>query len=262
MERFYLIAAVLAVCILAIAGTTAVFGQSTGQWTTNYFPNTGWAGNPVFTQVTPTLSFNWGTGSPGPNIPADNWTSRSNNTSYFYAGTYRFNVLADDEAVLVIDNITYLDTRGLGLSGKTQVVDIAMTEGNHNIRVDFREFTGNAYLTVNWVILKPGSGTPAPPSSTPLPYPLVPTSQATVVTQFGDYTPCIQANSHQSNCFQSDGAWNSPNLGSIQMEPAITVWMNCEPPDADTTWTTDPNTNPVTTRGFRCSKTLAGWFPR
>ena len=90
----------------------------------------------------------------------------------------------------------------------------------------------------------------------------MPPSQSSVQTQFGDYTPCIQQGIHQSNCFQSDGAWNSPNLGSIQLEPQIQVWMNCEPADSDKTWVTDNRTNPVTTRSYRCSKTLAGYFPR
>jgi len=82
-----------------------------------------------------------------------------------------------------------------------------------------------------------------------------------VQSNFGDYTPCIQQNSHQSNCFHSDGAWNSPNVGSVQMEPKITIWGNCEPADKDVTWTVDQNSDPMKTHKFRCSKTLAGWFP-
>ena len=83
----------------------------------------------------------------------------------------------------------------------------------------------------------------------------MPPSSSKVVTQYGDYTPCIQQNIHQSNCFVSDGAWDSPNLGSIQMEPQITSWNICV---ADTTETyTNPNGQP---QSYNCSKTLAGWF--
>ena len=262
MKRFYLIATVLLVAVLIIVGTTAVFGQSGNQWRVDYYPNTNWAGNPVLTQFTSALNFNWGTGSPGPNMPVDNWTMRATSTAYFYSGVYQFNILADDEVTLTIDNVVWLNTVGQGQSGKTQIINIPMTQGNHNIQVDFREFTGTAYLYVTWGIVKDGTVTPAPPpNATPLPYPLVPSSETSVQTKYGDYTPCIQQNSHQSNCFVSDGAWNSPNLGSIQMEPKIEVWQNCEPADKDVTWTTDPNTDPITTHVYRCSKTLAGWFP-
>ena len=117
----------------------------------------------------------------------------------------------------------------------------------------YREFTVDAYIYLSWLFLNGGTPPPPPPPSSP--YPPVPPSSSKVVTQFGDYTPCIQQNIHQSNCFVSDGAWNSPNLGSIQMEPQITSWNVCV---ADTTKTyTNPNGQP---QSYNCSKTMAGWF--
>ena len=78
-------------------------------------------------------------------------------------------------------------------------------------------------------------------------------------TQFGDYTSCIQQGQHQSQCFQSNGAWNAPNMGSIETEPQIQIWGNCEP-DSVTTFqmSCDPEEPP---ESFKCSKTGAGWFP-
>ncbi|MGL4650444.1 MAG: hypothetical protein ACRC1H_13635, partial [Caldilineaceae bacterium] len=79
-----------------------------------------------------------------------------------------------------------------------------------------------------------------------------------VQTRYGDFTPCIQANNHQKTCFVSDGAWDSPNFGSIEMEPAITQWGNCV---ADTV----QNRQLYVERPPQpaaCSKTEAGWFPR
>jgi hypothetical protein len=166
--------------------------------------------------------------------------------------------------VLWVDNVIYLDTRGRGQSGKTLTLDLPMSEGWHALRVDFRQYTGTSFLFVSWVFVKPsGGGTivPSPTPGVPLAYPIPPASAPSVKTQFGDYTPCIANGWHQSKCFVSDGAWNSPNVGSIEMEPQITIWGNCQPPDSDTTWTTNVNTNPPTTGTFRCSKTLAGWFP-
>ncbi len=263
MKRLIVLLTIAAVLILGVAGTSVVMSQSSNLWQVFFYPNTSWSGNPVFTQQVPALNYNWGTLPPGPNMPSTNWTATATTSAYFYSGVYRFSVLADDEAVLWVDNTIYLDSRGQGQSGKTLVLDLPLTEGWHNVRVDFRQYGGTSYLFVSWGINKPGSVTPIPsPTPSNLPYPLAPASATSVKTQFGDYTPCIANNLQQANCFVSDGAWNSPNQGSIQMEPMITIWGNCQPADSDVTWTTNPNTNPVTTTSFRCSKTLAGWFPR
>jgi len=97
--------------------------------------------------------------------------------------------------------------------------------------------------------------TPVPPIGSA--YPPLPPSVATLQTKFGDYTPCIQQNIHQANCFVSDGAWDSPNLGSIQMEQQIASWVHC-PPDTVSTFQIANGQD----RTFVCSRTEAGWFPR
>ena len=261
MKRLHLITIVIVVGLLVLVGATTLFAQSGNQWRMDFYPNLDWAGAPVYTQYSTNLNYDWGANSPGPNISAANWTMRATSNTFFYAGMYRFNILADDEVVLIIDNVVYLDTRGKGQTGKNQVVDIPMTQGNHNLEVDYRQYTGPGYLYVSWGYFKPGGGTPVPTPGKPLPAPLPPASATSVQTKYGDFTPCIQQNLQQANCFHSDGAWNSPNVGSIQMEPKITVWGNCEPADQDVTWTVDPNSDPIKTHQFRCSKTLAGWFP-
>ncbi len=198
--------------------------------------NPDWAGNPVLSQQVPLVWFNWGTGSPGANVPVDNFTARFDTNAFFYAGTYRFTITADDEFALLF------------------------VQGNSNVSVLYREFTGAAYITVTWQYIKGDTGSPPPPPPPPPSNTCSPPSASSVQTQFGDYTPCIQQNIHQVNCFQSNGAWNAPNQGSIQMEPQITIWGNCV---ADTTTSfpvsCDPNVPMVP---FNCSKTEAGWFPK
>ena len=254
MKRILLSAALVAVCLAALAAPA--LAQSGNTWTIDYFNNTDWAGSPVMTQWSSWISFNWGLGSPGPAVPVDNFTARMTTDAFFYAGTYQFSAVADDEIAVIVDGVTYLDTRGRGQSGKSFAFNVPMTwQGNHRVEVLYREFTVDAYVFLSWVYLS-GSVTPPPPPPTST-YPPVPPSSTTVVTQFGDYTPCIQQSIHQANCFVSDGAWNSPNLGSIQMEPQITSWNICV---ADTTTTfTNPNGQP---QSYNCSKTMAGWFPR
>ncbi len=258
MKRLLIIAllAIVALLPLAAQAPTPASAQSGNMWTAWYWNNPDWAGNPVLTQQVPLVWFNWGYGSPGANVPVDNFSARFDTNAFFYAGTYRFTITADDEFALMVNNVTFLDTRGAGRSGKTMTVDIPFVQGNSNISVLYREFTQMAYITVNWQLIKSGANPtpiPPPPSNS-----CFPPSACRVQTRFGNYTPCIQQGIHQANCFQSDGAWDSPNQGSIQMEPQITVWGNCV---ADSTAqfqvSCDPN---VPTASFNCSKTEAGWF--
>lgn len=254
---FILLVAVL-VLTLSLSGGI-VTAQSTSPWTLFYYNNPNWTGSPLFTSTAPSLNFNWNGASPAPNIPGRNWSMAATTSTYFYGGQYQFNALADDEVLLMIDNAIVIDTRGKNQVGKQQIQQWGLSEGMHTVQVNYRQFGGTSYLYVNWSYLKPG------PNPTPtlqhLQYPLAPASATSVTTPYGNYTPCIQQNIHQSNCFVQNGEWNSPNLGSIQMEPQITIWGNCSPADKDVTWTVNPNTSPPQTRSFRCSKSLAGWFP-
>ncbi len=263
MKRKLFISTALALCLVLFSLPGGmVSAQSGNWWHVDYYPNTDWAGNPVFGQDVQMLWFNWGSGAPGPNMPSSNWTNRATSNVYFYSGTYRFQILVDDEIFFQIDNVTRLDTRGAGASGKTFYVDIPMSQGNHYVRADFRQFTGDAYEYVTWTYLGGGSPQPAPPPTPPPSgntsgYPTIPNSATSVQTQYGDYTPCIQQNVHQVNCFVPNGQWNSPNEGSIQMEPQIEVWGNCSNEQVQTYWI--PATNQ--TKQYKCSKTEAGWYP-
>jgi len=254
---FVLLGAGLALALSLSNGIAAA--QSANPWTLFYYNNPDWVGNPVFTGSAPNLNFNWNGASPAPNVPGANWSMAATTSTFFSAGQYQVSVLADDEVLLMIDNAIVIDTRGRNQVGKQQIAQWGLSQGTHNIQVNYRQFGGASYLYLNWSVVKPG---PNPTPTAPhLQFPLAPASATSVTTPFGDYTPCIQQNIHQSNCFVQNGEWNSPNLGSIQMEPQITIWGNCSPADADITWTVNPNTNPPQTRTFRCSKSLAGWFP-
>ena len=115
LTRIALALGAIAVAFLLLRPALA---QSGNQWRIDYFNNTNWAGAPVYTQFTYTANMNWGLGSPGPNVPADNFTARFTTTPFFYSGVYRYTITADDEFVLYIDGVTYMSTIGAGLSGK------------------------------------------------------------------------------------------------------------------------------------------------
>ena len=265
MKRLLILATVIVTCLASLVTAQPVAAQNGNQWRVDYYPNLDWAGYPAATFATGLVAFNWGSNPPAYGMPAQDWTARMTTDAFFYAGLYRFTVQADDEIALFIDGVTYLDTRGQGQSGKTFTIDIPLNQNYHRVQVDFRQYSGAAYLYVNWVYSK-GAGTqpptqlpaPLPPSgSQPAPGTMPMPSPPSVVTQFGDYTPCIQQNLHQSQCFQSNGAWDSPNMGSIEMEPKIVLWGNCQS-DSIQTIQLYQNTPP---QAAKCSKTEAGWYP-
>jgi hypothetical protein len=256
MNKYLRTVAVAALVLVLLASTFAPATAQTGNmWQVNFWPNPDWAGNPTATSFVSTLTFDWGEGSPMPGIPSDNFTARATTSGWFAAGTYNFSVQADDEASLAIDGIVRVSTFGAGMSGKTVTISMSLAEGWHTLQVDYREFTGLAYLFVTWSL----QGQTTPPSGGGSSGgPLVPVPSATtVVTQYGDYTPCIEQNIHQKFCFVPSGAWDSPNYGSIEMEPQIVFWGNCV---ADTVVTMQLYQNQPA-QPASCSKTEAGYYP-
>jgi hypothetical protein len=253
----------LLLALTSLFGVQFALAQSGNSWRVDFFANPDWSGAPAYTTFTNSIAYNWtGMANPAPGVPADNFSARFTTSAFFYAGTYNFSVTADDEIVLYVDGNPRLDTRGQGLSGKTIVATVNLTQATHNIQLDYRQYTGPAYVFLKWEIAKaPTPPTPVPATPVPAPTPVAancPASASSVTTQFGNYTPCIAQGLHQASCFQSNGAWDAPNLGSIQMEPKIEVWGNC-------------TANKIETRQLYCnaapqsavcSRTEAGWFPR
>lgn len=266
MKRILTLLAVITVALAGVLGAGPAAAQSSNVWQINYFPNLDWAGAPVYIAYASTPSFNWGSDTPpAPGMPAQNWTASMTSSTFFYGGTTRFQITADDEFALLIDGITYASTIGTGQSGKTIVADVVLSQGNHFVQVNYRQYTAAAYLYVSWQYLK--SPTPVPPPSGPVPPPSGPQPPPATtfpppatgpVTEFGDYTRCAQQQIHQVNCFQSNGAWDAPNTGSIETEPQIVRWMNCTP-DSVTTIQLYPN---QAAQSAACSKTGAGYFAR
>jgi hypothetical protein len=241
--------------------SSPVLAQSGNVWSAYFYNSPDWTGYVAHMESVPLIAYNWGTGSPAPSVPQDLFSASFVSQAFFYAGTYRFTTTADAEVALMVDNVIYLDTRGQGQAGKSQVVDIDMWQGNHQIQILYREYTEVAYVYVTWSYLKPPyAPTPTPPivETTP-PSSCTPQSVASLQTQYGDYTSCIANGLHQSACFQSSGQWDSPNLGSIETEPPIRIWMACTP-DSVATFpvSCDPDVPP---EEFKCSKTGAGYYP-
>lgn len=140
--------------------TTAVQGQNNVSWTGQYFGNPDFQTPVVATRVDSDISFNWGYDAPLFGMPSDNFSVRWFSSAYFSAGTYRFTARADDYIRVVVDNNTVLDTFTPRRVDEVVLTEVTLTEGFHNIRVDYREVSGPAFLRLDWTLLQ-AAQTPA-----------------------------------------------------------------------------------------------------
>jgi hypothetical protein len=251
MKRILLSAAFAAVCLVALAVAQPAMAQSGNTWKADYYYYPDLTGY-VRTEYPQMIWFDWGYGAPS-GLPADNWSARFTTDAFFNEGTYQFMIQADDEFVLYIDGAQRYSTVGQGQANKPQYLNLWMGYGNHYIEIIYHEVTVTASIFVNWSFVS-GGGTPPPPPPPANVPPLPPDQAPPLVTDYGDYTYCMQQNIHQVNCF-GDGYWDL-NSNSVASERQIESWTRCT---ADQTGTyLDSNGE---AKSYNCSKTQAGWFP-
>lgn len=120
-------------------------------WRSSFFANRDLAGAPVMAVDLPSINFNWGNGSPGDNVPSDNFSARFERTLDFSYGTYEMAVTMDDGARLYIDDQLVLNDWNIG-SARTQVVRQVLS-GSRRVRLEYFEATGTAqvHFSINLV---------------------------------------------------------------------------------------------------------------
>lgn len=151
------------------------------QWRAQYYNNTGLGGSPVAAMYVPRsayqLDLNWGTGSPAPGVNADYFSAVFEGSFYFAAGDYNFATQVDDGARIYIDNILVVDAWSDGPKERSNRFN-SIGVGYHNVRVEYYEQTGNAYVRAWWTLAGSTAPTPTPTpgggSVPPPPGPIVP----------------------------------------------------------------------------------------
>jgi len=152
-------------CIPGAASKPPAFPQFRGE----YFNNANLAGAASLTRNDKVIDFNWGVGWPDPRINADNFSVRWTRTLYFNAGNFRLTARADDGIRVFVDNVLLID-EWHAASGATYTRDIVLATGNHTLRVEYFEATGNASAFFTWARIDGAPGpAPTPGGSTPNP---------------------------------------------------------------------------------------------
>ena len=135
-------------------------------WNVEFFNDPYLNGTPVLRRQDASINFNWGTGSPAAGVNADNFSARWSTSGSLPSGTYRFVITADDGIHLWVDGRLLIDTYDDPRPAEQLSVDVVLSGGHHNLQIDYREATGDAYIFVNWGL---ASNVPLNPAPAPLP---------------------------------------------------------------------------------------------
>ena len=141
---------------LQTAVAYAAAPAQTTEWRGEYYDNVNLNGTPLVRHDTK-IDFDWGSGSPMKGIHADNFSVRWTRQLDFEARTYRFNVRVDDGARLWVDGQLLIDQWNDG-AARTYTVEKAMTKGQHQLRLEMYERTGQASITFSRKALDAPSG--------------------------------------------------------------------------------------------------------
>jgi glucose/arabinose dehydrogenase len=117
-----------------------------------YFNNRTLSGTPTLARNDSAINFDWGGGSPDPLINVDNFSARWIKNQYFSAGNYQFTTSADDGVRLYIDGNLVLD-KWIDQANTTYNTTVALTSGDHAIKMEYYENGGQALAKLSWDIV-------------------------------------------------------------------------------------------------------------
>jgi sulfur transfer complex TusBCD TusB component (DsrH family) len=121
-------------------------------WRGEYFNNATLSDLPVVVRDDNEIKFEWQGNSPHPLLIADRFSARFKRTWYFNAATYRFHLAGDGGVRLWVDGNLVID------QWKDQLYteytkDIALSAGNHTLKVEYYEDGGWASVKLWWETL-------------------------------------------------------------------------------------------------------------
>jgi PKD repeat protein len=118
-------------------------------WKAEYYDNRKLKGDPVLVRNETEIDFNWGSGSPGAEVPADDFSARWTRKVKFESGTYIFRVRVDDGVRLWVGDIKVIDSWQDG-SSRWIEAEHNIDEDKHRVKVEYYERGGGARIEVDW----------------------------------------------------------------------------------------------------------------
>ncbi|OQA27306.1 MAG: Xylan 1,4-beta-xylosidase precursor [Verrucomicrobia bacterium ADurb.Bin345] len=117
-----------------------------------YFNNMNLEGEPVLTRVDAQLDFNWGDGSPAPEVPRDQFSARWTGTfTPDKSGRYALGMTTDDGCRLFLDGRPIVDS-WIDQAGITRSQVLELEAGHaYDIRAEYFENSGGASARLGWL---------------------------------------------------------------------------------------------------------------
>ncbi len=122
-------------------------------WRGEYFDNRTLEGDPVLVRNDEVIDFNWRNGSPDEEVPVDNFSVRWTREVEFESAIYNFRVRMNDGARLWVDDQLAIDGWEDG-TNRVLTLDLAMSEGEHDLRLEYYEHSGEARTSLRWAKLE------------------------------------------------------------------------------------------------------------
>jgi len=142
-------------------------------WLASYWNNRTLSGAPTVTRVDADVNFNWGVGSPAPEIAVDNFSARWTRTlAVTQPGSYRFTLNSDDGSRLFIDGELVINAWYDHGPARTFSATRTLSAGSHEVRIEYYERSGAAVARFGWA---PVGGATVQPTTPPVSAPSIPT---------------------------------------------------------------------------------------
>ena len=117
-----------------------VSSDASSAWKGEYFNNKDFAEPAAYTRNDAAPQFDWGQGNPAPGIPIDAFSVRWTRCLEFEGRDYVFTAHADEYVRILLDDVQVLEAP-LSVNAEAPV---AVSAGQHCIKVEYREETGSA----------------------------------------------------------------------------------------------------------------------
>lgn len=150
----------LALALVALAIPPMPASAAVPGFRGEYYSNPDLSGSPALVRDDPEVDFDWGTGSPAPQVPPDNFSVRWTRTvTLATGGAYTFTVTADDGVRLRVDGRLLID-RWIDQPARTYSTNVFLAAGTHEVVVEYYERGGLARARATWARIASPAGTP------------------------------------------------------------------------------------------------------
>lgn len=154
--RFTVVLLALALLLASLPGARNAHAQgpvtprhTDPYWQASYWNNATMSGTPVLIREDRTLDFDWGSGSPDPSIPSDNFSARWARYIDVTPGDYTFTATSDDGIRVRVDGELLIDA-WWDHSATPFSATKYLSAGHHLVEVEYYEKSGFAVAKVSW----------------------------------------------------------------------------------------------------------------